>query len=468
MSQEIDDFLFSSQAQPAAQQIVSRPAYQPQAALPTQKPERATVEMPSASEISAPVVEAASQVKAGAPKPKPESVVHQIVDEISNNWKPILFTAGAIAGAEVGRRYLANRSVTKAAEKEQKIKERIEPTFAPETPAQTEDRLQQLKDRVIAGQQAGLGAKPELTIAPEPVVPGPIQRAQLPQGPSIFSSGPKAPRPSIVDAIITGQNGTEIAKAVATEELLTPTEKAPEKSADTGVTGRTRRTNAQIEAERAAAIAAAPPGMLPAAPKKTNKLYPTDVLGQGGYHWLTSQEGANAPAVWRDLFGDKNVSYEQAVEKYNTMMAGGEPGKFPIPEGHPTTKRQKFVPEHIKGAASPGALAATAAMAAIPALAVAGKEYYQGNKEGVNASLKDAWDSLKSVVTMPYDVAKAASKGDFGPFKDLLMSVNPATLLMNEVGKHDQAAINQMIQRERQAATVGAGRGVAPPSAYQR
>jgi hypothetical protein len=89
---------------------------------------------------------------------------------------------------------------------------------------------------------------------------------------------------------------------------------------------------------------------------------------------------------------------------------------------------------------------------------------YKGNKHAVNAELKDAWNSMKSLVTMPVDVAKAAGKGDFGPFKDMLMSMNPGTLLMNEMNKRDEAAIQRMIQAEK----VGAGRGIAPPSAYFR
>jgi len=122
------------------------------------------------------------------------------------------------------------------------------------------------------------------------------------------------------------------------------------------------------------------------------------------------------------------------------------------------------VPLSQQGRASLGGMAATMGAAAIPALAAAGYHAYQGNKEKVNAELKDAWNSMKSVVTMPVDVAKAAGKGDFGPFKDLLMSINPGTLLMNEANKRDESAIQRMIQAEK----VGAGRGIAPFSAYQR
>lgn len=125
---------------------------------------------------------------------------------------------------------------------------------------------------------------------------------------------------------------------------------------------------------------------------------------------------------------------------------------------------QAGVPLSQQGKASIGALAATAGATAIPALAAAGYHAYKDNKEAVNAELKDAWHSMKSLVTMPIDVAKAAGKGDFGPFKDMLMSMNPGTLLMNEMNKRDESAIQRMIQAEK----VGTGRGIAPPSAYFR
>jgi hypothetical protein len=113
--------------------------------------------------------------------------------------------------------------------------------------------------------------------------------------------------------------------------------------------------------------------------------------------------------------------------------------------------------------AKAGALTTTAALTALPALGEAAYNKYKGNEAAVTASLQDAKNALKSLVTMPYDVSKAALQGDLGPFKDLMMSLNPGSLLFNEMDKHDEAIIKKMIQKEK----VGAGRGlqgVVPPA----
>lgn len=214
-----------------------------------------------------------------------------------------------------------------------------------------------------------------------------------------------------------------------------------------------------------------PEGMIPNYPKGKNKIG-EDVLGKGAYNWVAGQKGAQAPAFWEGMYGTQNVPYdiEQLRSKFNALneatMAGGEPGIFPDVTGQVTQKggaypRPKYVPEYIKGAADPRALAATAVLATIPSLANAGYQAYQGNKEAVHANLKDAWDALKSTATLPYDVSKSAVHGDFGPLKDFLMSMNPATALMNEVSKSDQEKINKMIYKEK----VGGGRGLVNPKA---
>ena len=225
------------------------------------------------------------------------------------------------------------------------------------------------------------------------------------------------------------------------------------------VAQRTRRNAEQIAADREALLASAPEGRLPSAPnpKKTNKLMPGDVVGQGGWHWYQGQMGPEAEENWLRAFGRTNVSepeVRQAMKEGrlpSAVVKNGRGGEF---------TREATVPNYIKGGAS---IAGMAGAAAIPGLAAAGYHAYKGNKEAVDAELKDAWNSMKSLVTMPVDVAKAASKGDFGPFKDLLMSINPGTLLMNEVNKHDEAVLQRMIQSEK----VNASRGVAPPSAYR-
>ena len=226
---------------------------------------------------------------------------------------------------------------------------------------------------------------------------------------------------------------------------------------------RTRRTNEQIAAEKAAQLAATPEGMRPVPINPRQNVGPGETIGVGGYTYAHGAFGPETQQRWEEQYGKTNVPHKQVQKD----IAGAKFG--PQPEGVSSNfkfTRPMYAPAYIKGAASPQALATTAGLATIPSLATAGYEAYKGNQEAVDKNLSEAWDSLKSVATMPYDVVKAAGKGDFGPLKDMLMSVNPATLLMNATNKHDEEILRQMIAKEKYSARVGAGRGlqgIPPP-----
>jgi hypothetical protein len=187
-------------------------------------------------------------------------------------------------------------------------------------------------------------------------------------------------------------------------------------------------------------------------------------IGKGGFTYILGQYGPEkAPPVWEEQYGKRNVPYSQVVEDFSSArhpptsvtVEGKSGGTFPT--------KGALIPDYIRGAATPQALATTAVLAALPALGVAAVQKYKGNKAAVDASLQDAKESLQSLATMPYDVSKAALKGDFGPLKDLMLSINPGSLLFNEMNKHDEEIIKKMIYKEK----VGAGRGmqgVPPPS----
>lgn len=213
-----------------------------------------------------------------------------------------------------------------------------------------------------------------------------------------------------------------------------------------------------------------PPGMRPVPPTASQNVGPGETIGVGGYTNAYNTYGEETPRLWSQAIGEKNLGYPEAPNRirafHGSEIMGGEPGKFTetpierlIPPGH--AGRPKFAPGYINGAADPRALAVTAALATVPSLASAGYQAYQGNKEAVHAHLQDAWDALKSTATLPYDVSKSAVHGDFGPLKDFLMSMNPATALVNEVSKSDQEKINKMIYKEK----VGGGRGLVNPKA---
>jgi hypothetical protein len=261
----------------------------------------------------------------------------------------------------------------------------------------------------------------------------------------------------------------------AAPEAVTPQAVAPQPLAQVPVVSQTPSvgeavaTNGNVDQAIKQTVANQLDATAPQGMRENYKRSKTEPIGPGAFNHLANNVGLdNATKIWQEVYGQKNVPYAEYMAQYSKAAGKEMQGPVrPLAEGAKlggSFGTPKYIPEYIKGSASPQALMATAAASAIPALAAAGYQSYKGNKEKVDAELKDAWESMKSVVTMPVHVAKAASKGDFGPFKDLLMSINPGTLLMNEVNKRDEAAIQRMIQAEK----VGAGRGIAPPSAYQR
>lgn len=112
---------------------------------------------------------------------------------------------------------------------------------------------------------------------------------------------------------------------------------------------------------------------LPSAPnpKKSNKLLPTDVIGQGGWHWYQGQMGPAAEENWLRAFGRTNQSYADVKQ---AMKEGRLPGPV-VPEGKKggAFPREATVPGYVKGAISPGAIGLTGALAAAAGLLTPGK-----------------------------------------------------------------------------------------------
>lgn len=279
--------------------------------------------------------------------------------------------AGAAAGAygisKIKDRSIKNPQVAEIAGDAAKAA-RIEPIFdlnpVTEEPV---SKIQQLKERVEAS-RAAIPSKP-------PVTPATTYNQPLAQVPGMPPQVAPAQAP-----VAPVQPPVQAAAPVAPVAASAPAVEAPA-APETNIATRVRRTNAQKAKDLEELIAKAPPGMLPSAPnpKKSNKLMPTDVIGQGGWHWLRSQEGEKTAGVWRDLFGDKNVGYDPVKAKYEEMMmSGGEPGKFPV--SYSESKRQPYVPGHIKGAVSPAALLNLAGNA-LGGIGLA-QAYQEGKKTG--------------------------------------------------------------------------------------
>ena len=339
-----------------------------------------------------------------------------------------------------------------------KLKQRLNPVPTIPAPVLSPEEVRQQRLKAAAAAAQG-----EMT----PVIPGAVAPAATP----------------VVEPTVVTEITPVVETAIAKDVTSTPVEKAqalvhtPEiPPAET--TKATPVKGAAVPRAERGSLAGAAMNPTPVAgqpglreqyniPKGINPATGEKFMGPGGFNYLTGQVGPERAAqAWEEQYGKRNVPAKQVIADYaatryppTAVTAEGKSGG--------AFEKPKYIPEYIKGAVTPGALATTAILSALPALGVAAVQKYKGNKTAVDASVKEAQDSLQSLVTMPYDVSKAALKGDFGPLKDLMLSINPGSLLFNEMNKHDEEIIKKMIQKEK----VGAGRGmqgVPPPSAYNR
>lgn len=274
-----------------------------------------------------------------------------IHERVGNDWWHLPAASAAGAAAASGAWNAGKAAWDWITSKNNPPESRIEPTMAPEPI----DRLQQAKERILAGQQAGIGVQP-------PAAPSAPVAASLAQSP-VAPAEPATP--SATEAVASGQSPS---KAVQMD-VATQLDEA------SGIAPRVRRTKAQIEQATKESFANAPSGMLPSAPAKTNK-WPGDVIGQGGWHWFEGQGGT--PEEWTRQYGRTNQPYQRVVSD----VKGGILGVPPKPEGAKggTVPRKEHVPEYIKGSIGP-AMAMNLAANALGGLGLA-QAYKEGKKTG--------------------------------------------------------------------------------------
>ena len=317
----------------------------------------------------------AEQLQQSVPEP-------DIPDDLAKYGLPAIGILGGLAAAygvwkkgEKNASYSTNASVpadNKGAAAIQSVEQNVEQAAVSQA-----DRLKQLKERALAGREAGIGAPPpQIAMGPSYNVPTaniPQTSIQVPVQPTAAVQPPMATAtvesvaPSVTEAVATGQSPAKAIQADVAQQL----------DEASGVAQRVRRTKAQIEQAAAQALANAPEGKLPAAPRKTNKM-PGDVIGQGGWHWYEGQMGPQAEKAWLQEFGRTNQPYSRVVEAVKE-------GRLPIPAPTEGKKggafpRQEYVPEYIKGNASLSQLG----MLAANALGAAGllQAYKQGKETG--------------------------------------------------------------------------------------
>ena len=182
-------------------------------------------------------------------------------------------------------------------------------------------------------------------------------------------------------------------------------------------------------------------------------------IGPGAFNWLAGQEGPKAPEVWQNLVGNKNVSYEEFMQKNKPLYEAyvgsyGEPDPFKQAAKPGSYKTPAMIPSNIKGAVDPNLLGGMAGTAlagylAKPILEQASQAAGKGDTEMAKAH--------------------ASELLNFNPITALanaLYGENPEELQMRRTEKSNQM-IKQISDLMR-AQTVGAGRGTTPASAYKR
>jgi hypothetical protein len=239
-----------------------------------------------------------------------------------------------------------------------------------------------------------------------------------------------------------------------------PPEAAPPAPLASSVAQRTRRNAEQIAADREALLASAPEGRLPSAPnpKKSNKLMPGDVVGQGGWHWYQGQMGPEAEENWLRTFGRTNVP----VKDVQQAMKEGRLAGPVVPEGKQggAFPREATVPNYIKGRASLGSILSTAAGAGLMATA--------GSPEGQEA-MRRAASAIRDLGVSPdMLMSKGEELGRLGNSYVNAGNQNYRAELQQQIAvEQDPKRLNQLIRELQKTGTVGGGRGVAPPSAYR-
>jgi len=189
-------------------------------------------------------------------------------------------------------------------------------------------------------------------------------------------------------------------------------------------------------------------GVTPPTASAYDKMKPTynkgkkNPIGPGAYGWVAGQEGPKAPEVWKNLVGDKNMTYDEFMKTQKPLYEAylgsyGEPDPFKQAANPGGYRKPTMIPESIKGAASLGGLATAAggSLAALGAL--------QAIKKGKETG---DWTDL----------------GQLG-MDTIAGAINPALLFATHMGGTNEGEA-EALAKERYKDMVGGGRGVAPPS----
>jgi hypothetical protein len=202
-----------------------------------------------------------------------------------------------------------------------------------------------------------------------------------------------------------------------------------------------------------------PEGRIPSYPNPKRNKQGADVIGQGGWHWYQGQMGPEAEQAWLREFGRTNQSYndvKQAMKEGRlpspVLAEGKKGGAFP---------RETTVPNYIKGNASMKGM--------LGMLAGAGLLGVAGSQKGQEAMSRAASAVSDLGISPDIFAGKGEELGKLG--KSYITAGNPNYIreIRAQLEVENDPARRAILQEELQkAGGSGAGRGIAPPSSYQR
>lgn len=204
------------------------------------------------------------------------------------------------------------------------------------------------------------------------------------------------------------------------------------------------------------AVSPPPPGMKAQYTKKKGE------MGPGGYNWFASQVGhEEAPARWEEQYGKRNVPYEQVQQDYQATRYPPTPKTVEAKSGGAFGKPE-YIPEHIRGSSS---LKNLAGVAGISGLLMA------ASSPESKAAMARASEAIKDIGISPEAILRG--KGDeLGRMGNAYVTAgNPNYLrqLQAQLDVETNPERRNVLLREFQKiGGSGAGRGIAPPSAYMR
>jgi hypothetical protein len=366
----------------------------------------------------------------GGPPPPPSGPTHKELIEAEKLKQEVLKTKQA----EIAHQnFIAKNTLTES-----------EQLFGRKAKDATELRLMDKayeQQKGVAGAASPPAATPAAPVAPS-AGPAPAPAPSAAPASTAPAPAPTAPAPAVQSAPINQAPSTspnQPAQVLATAETPAAVEQAVVK---------------QEKIKKA--VEPPPTGMKPQYTKKKGE------MGPGGYNWFASQVGhEEAPARWEEQYGKRNVPYEQVQQEYQATRYPPTPKTIEGKSGGAFGKPE-FIPEHIRGSSNLKGLAGLAGTAGL-LMAAASPES--------QAAMTRASEAIKDIGISPEAILRG--KGDeLGRMGNAYVTAgNPNYLreLQSQIDVEKNPERKKVLLRELQKiGGSGAGRGIAPPSAYMR